>query len=269
MTSTAAHRRCWPGVGRACGRPGSPDGRRLAFWWLKDGRQSLAVQAADGTTPLQVLLERGPSPSSWTPDGRHLAAVQGRRHRGRVARRREGERPPAVRDTPHRTLARVLTGRPVAGVRVRRVRAGWKCTSGHTPDLEPEEQVSIDGGSSPAWNPNGREVFFVSPADAAGRRSMMAVDIATTPVLQIGRPKPLFDFDSSTLVLACEPLRCYDVAPDGQRFFATRRLPAPLRAARHAHQPHPELVRGAEGEGAGGRGEVGGRLRPDPADADC
>jgi len=56
---------------------------------------------------------------------------------------------------------------------------------------------------------------------------MMAVDIATTPSLRIGSPKALFDFDPTSLTLGCFPLRCYDVSPDGQRFFATRTLPAP------------------------------------------
>ena len=56
---------------------------------------------------------------------------------------------------------------------------------------------------------------------------MMAVDIATTPALRIGRPKALFDFDLKSLAFVCSPLRCYDVSPDGQRFFTTRTLPAP------------------------------------------
>jgi hypothetical protein len=28
-------------------------------------------------------------------------------------------------------------------------------------------------------------------------------------------------------LFACEPLRCYDTAPDGQRFFTVQRRPAP------------------------------------------
>jgi len=54
----------------------------------------------------------------------------------------------------------------------------------------------------------------------------MAVDIATVPSVRVARPKALFDFDVITMRFGCTPLRCYDVAPDGQRFFATR-MPAP------------------------------------------
>jgi len=50
-----------------------PDGRRVAFGWLKDGRRSLAVQSADGTAPPQVLVPGLFHPSSFTPDGRWLA----------------------------------------------------------------------------------------------------------------------------------------------------------------------------------------------------
>ena len=54
----------------------SPDGRRLAFQWLSDGRRALAVQPADGTAPPQVLVSGDITVSSFTPDGRQIAAVR-------------------------------------------------------------------------------------------------------------------------------------------------------------------------------------------------
>ncbi len=61
----------------AYGPAWSPDGRRIAFGWLRDGRRSLAVQPADGTAPPRVLVEGEFVPSSFTPDGRQVAASRG------------------------------------------------------------------------------------------------------------------------------------------------------------------------------------------------
>lgn len=66
-----------------------------------------------------------------------------------------------------------------------------------------KSQVSIDGGTQPRWNRNGRELFFRSGA------KMMAVDVDTGSTFRAGRPRMLFEKVSSD----------YDVAPDGRRFL--------------------------------------------------
>ena len=48
------------------------------------------------------------------------------------------------------------------------------------------KQVSIDGGDSPLWSPDGHELFF------RGGDSFMAVDVETEPALGLGMPKALF-----------------------------------------------------------------------------
>jgi hypothetical protein len=42
-------------------------------------------------------------------------------------------------------------------------------------------------------------------------------------------PRPLFEFDDLVLGFISAPVECYDVAPDGQRFFAVKEEPQPPR----------------------------------------
>jgi Tol biopolymer transport system component len=72
-------------------------------------------------------------------------------------------------------------------------------------------QISTDGGSEPAWNPNGRELFYRTGD------SMMAVPVTTQPSFSAGRPAELF---KGTYLASTFPLTgtTYDVTRDGQRF---------------------------------------------------
>ena len=82
----------------------------------------------------------------------------------------------------------------------------------------PKRQVSSGGGDSPVWRRDGREIYYVSPD---GRLTSVAVSFKGGEI-EAGTPQPLFD-----LRLApshwLDP-RPYDVAPDGQRFLAVRRV---------------------------------------------
>jgi hypothetical protein len=78
------------------------------------------------------------------------------------------------------------------------------------PATAPPIRVSVNGGVSPRWRHDGKELFFVSP-DA----EMMAVDIRLDPVFSRGVPHRLFQLKSA------DPpdLAGYDVRGDGQRFL--------------------------------------------------
>ena len=210
----------------------SPDGRRLAFSWRHDGRQSLAVQPADGTTAPQPRLAGEFTPSSWSPDGRHLAGL---RSGDILVATVDGDRPDArpLFETPYteqwpeispdgRWLAygSDMSGRDEVYVRP-------------YPGPGAAEQVSVGGGSSPAWNPRGNELFIVSPPTAAGKRTMLVAEfsggLSAVEGPRIGRPKPLFEFDELSLPFYCTPGRCYDVSADGERFYVRLSRPAPPR----------------------------------------
>ena len=211
-----------------------PDGQRVLFKWIKAGRYSLAALAADGSSPAQVLLAGEPGPSSITPDGREVAACDFARDNDMVLVAFGGgpARVQPLGPASHH-------GRWPAFSPDGRWLAYGSGVSGRIeiyvqpyPGSGAAELVSIEGGLSPAWNPNGRELFFVGNPLPKGKWRMMAVDFAPGSPPRIGRPHTLFEFELGDLGFMCSPLRCYDVAPDGQRFYAVR----------HGTPPPPPVV---------------------------
>jgi hypothetical protein len=83
--------------------------------------------------------------------------------------------------------------------------------------------VPIDGGFNPAWHPNGRELFFLdSRPDRFGPHQLMSAAFDPGPPPRIGHPTELFSFDWRDPGMGCVVVRCFDVAPDGQRFHAVQ-----------------------------------------------
>jgi hypothetical protein len=76
-------------------------------------------------------------------------------------------------------------------------------------------QVSTAGGMTPAWRPDGRELFFVDDA-----QRMVAVPVTTGPGFQAGAPAPLFQTEDYYLA----PFRPqYALLDGGRRFIMARR----------------------------------------------
>jgi len=216
------------GGGEAYGPAWMPDGQRLLFSWILDGQRSLVSQPADGTAPPQVLIPGRLFPSSLTPDARHVAAVT--RSSGDIVIATLGNGQPSVQPVPQAPRS----GKWPAFSPDGRWLAYGSNHSGRDevyvqpyPGPGPTEQVSVDGGYSPAWHPGGRELLFLrrSPGPPV-EFFMMAVEFRAGPPIVIGQPRRLFAFKLRDLGFSCAPLRCYDVAPDGQRFYVVQ-TPAP------------------------------------------
>jgi Tol biopolymer transport system component len=200
----------------------TPDGQRVAFWWLNKGRWQPAWVRADGVGEPQVLASNEGAPSSWSPDGRHLLLVQG------------GDIWVATVGSASTTVAPLFTSPETEESPEFSPDGHWLAYSSNVsgreevyvqafPALGPRLQVSLDGGRNPAWHPAGRELFYVSPAGPDGRVSMMAVDIQLKPARVVGRPRRLFSTD---LPLASTVTSPYAVSPDGQFFYSMLRLAA-------------------------------------------
>ncbi len=72
-------------------------------------------------------------------------------------------------------------------------------------------KISSDGGSEPAWSPNGREIFYRSSD------KLMAVPVQTAPELAAGEARPVLTERYARSV--DDSPRNYDVSADGHRFL--------------------------------------------------
>jgi len=72
-------------------------------------------------------------------------------------------------------------------------------------------QISMAGGTRPAWARSGRELFYLDASN-----TLTAVPVQTSgSAFSAGEPAKVFDARYSTPF----PPRHYDVPPDGQRFL--------------------------------------------------
>jgi Tol biopolymer transport system component len=214
-----------PGGGESNFPRWTPEGGWVAFNWLDKGVWRLAWQKADGTAAPEILASDYGYPSSWSPDGRQLAFVK------------DDDIWIATLDGGKAALAPLGTTPeaewwPEFSPDGRWLALGSNASSRFEVYVQPypgpgaRQLVSLEGGMSPAWNPAGGELFFLTLPNTEGKFYMMVVDVHPGPTLSIGRPRPLFTFSYPPLNLTCEPARCFAVAPDGQRFYAYQVMPA-------------------------------------------
>ena len=193
----------------------TPDGKRVVFSWAKTGPSEIWWAARDGSGKKEQLTktEFEQRASSWTQDGKYLAFVDSGRGTGwdiyvlRMADRqvipfaatKSNEAFPGFSpDGRWLAYASNESGRNEVYVR-------------SFPDGKRTLPISSEGGVSPVWAPDGRELFYWDIAF----KKLMKVDITPGQNLSAGSPRVLFEFNAAVSAF----VRIYDITSDGRRFL--------------------------------------------------
>ena len=200
----------------------SPDGLRITFFAIHDGRWQLWEKASNEGGSEKLLLKSNTDlvTEAWSPDGRLLLY---------------GDINPKNRNTDLSMLAMAGgTGQPRSIPFV------------HTPfdenfaEFSPDGKwvvyqsnesgryeiyarpvapdgsagagkwrISTDGGTEPHWRQGGNEIFYIAPDN-----KLMAVEVRTGATFEVGVPRALFSTRPSGVVR-------YAVTRDGQRFLVS------------------------------------------------
>ena len=194
----------------------SGDGQQLAFNSDRP-RRALFVRRSDGSgkdvrllEPVQVI-----SAPDWSQDNKTIVYMDG----GDLwTLPMTGDRKPAafVVNTPATEKQPVFSadGRWVAYISDRSGRDEVYVRA--FPRDETVHQVSREGGWTPRWRGDGKELFFLSPAS-----KMMAVSIDPAKGTALGAPHELFRTDLRPEYQH----RPFDVTQDGERFLVPTMRP--------------------------------------------
>jgi eukaryotic-like serine/threonine-protein kinase len=195
----------------------SPDGRDLLFASRQGGLSGLWRQRADGTgprAPVQRASERGqPVQGIFTPDGRHLVYRTGFNGDDVWYRAWEGDTAshPLAADPSflERNTAISPDGRWAAYASDES--GTYQVYVRPFPGPGPRYAITVDGGDTPVWSPDGRRIYYVN-----GPRFEEAT-LTLTPDFSVTR-RALFEHRAYMEAW----WRNWDLSPDGRHFLLVR-----------------------------------------------
>jgi Tol biopolymer transport system component len=184
----------------------SPDARWATYATEIDGLQHIVRQPADGSGPPETLVTSREElvPTSWNARTGELAYFD---KASDVWILRPGGTPRRLLASPFNERSGRFSpdGRWLAYVS--NETGAYQVYVVPYPGPGAKVAVSVDGGLSPLWSSNGREIFF----RRGGR--VLAAAMTFTPALGAGTPIELFDGPYTPDLLGHQR---YDVAPDGR-----------------------------------------------------
>ena len=192
----------------------TPDAKRIVFSWSKNRTSEIWWAAGDGGTmePL-IQAESEQRAGSWSQDGKFLAFVESGNETGfdiRVLRMADRRVLPFAVTKSNEALPEFSPdGRWLAYASNESGRNEIYVRS--FPDGTRTLPISVEGGTSPLWERDGREIFFWN----TNFTKLMKVDISSGQSLSAGTPKLLFEFAAASSAM----IRNYDITPDGRRFL--------------------------------------------------
>lgn len=162
-------------------------------------------KTADTSLERKVLLQNSVIPTSWSPDGEQLAVFDSRSDIRILTR--DGDYKPFLTGPNNERSGRFSPdGSAFAYVSDE---SGGEFQVYVTPYPGPGRRVpvSIDGGLSPIWSADGKELFFRQGS------KVMAASIVLEPEIDVSTPVELFD---GPYTVDLSGHQRYDVAPDGR-----------------------------------------------------